>query len=156
MTKKILALSLALCSCFLGGGIAAAKQTDVNSPKITGTAPSVLAVTTKTVDITCVKTAVEKREDAIKATYDKLSASIDLALTTRKSDLSNAWTLTDKTQRNTAIKTAWANFTKAKKAATKEYRTEQAASWTQFSKDRKACGASTTGEDPANDVSISN
>ena len=144
MIKKII-ISLVILSFALAGALIVSAQT-------TGT--DIVATPTASIDIACMKTAVEAREDAVKAAFDKFSSSISLALQTRKSELSTAWTITDKTQRRNAIKTAWKNFTKSKKDATKIFRTEKLAAWKQFKTSRKACGSGPTGESSGQDISI--
>ena len=148
MIKKIIISSVVLSFVLVGAIIVSAQTTGTDTTMTTTTN------TEKQIDIACVKTAVETRENTIKATFDKFSSSISSALQTRKSDLLNAWSIADKAQRKTAIKTAWDNFKKSKKDAIKTHRTEQLAAWKQFKISRKDCGSGPTGENPGHDISI--
>jgi len=116
------------------------------------------SVTTKlsanTENITCVKAAVERRETAIQSALDNFYNSVKTALQTRKSDLSVAWTNSEKNARRTAIKTAWQNFKVSKNSAIQTFRKAKIAAWQQFKIDRKNCKASPTGEDQGADLSF--
>lgn len=108
----------------------------------------------KTEDLACVRTAVEKREVAMQTGFDKFTNSMKSALETRKSELSAAWTITDKNQRQVAIKAAWDKFKEVKQGASKVFRQERDAAWKQFAIDRKTCKALPTGESPGLDLSL--
>ena len=102
-----------------------------------------------TVDVTCMQNAVEKRDTAIMAGVDAYSAAVKTALMTRKDALKAAWALTDKTQRNAALKTAWTAFEGTWKKASAAMKTARNGAWTAFKTDSKACkqtGAEATGE----------
>ncbi len=142
MKKIIITSSAVLLAFTLISGIALAQNT---------TAPTA-TTGNQAATLSCVASAVAKRESAIQAGFTALSSSWNLALTTRASDLAAAWAMTDKTARNTAIKDAWKKFTASKKAARKAYNDARKASWSQFSTDRKACKASNTGENSGGDA----
>lgn len=139
MIKKIIILSV-VSLCVLVGALAVSAKT-TNSAS-------------KQMDLSCMKTAVEKRETAMQSAFDKFSSSIKSALQSRKSALSAAWSITDKKERNTAIKTAWANFKTSKKSTVETFRTERLAAWKQFVKNRKECKSGSTGENPGDDLSL--
>ncbi len=108
----------------------------------------------KTPDLSCIKSAVIKREDALQTAWQKLSNSITSALQTRETKLTAAWDIADKKQRKDAIQAAWSEFKRAKKSAVNTHRQERIASWEQFKKDRRACGSVPTWENPGADISL--
>lgn len=95
--------------------------------------------TKKTVDLTCMQIAVEKRDNAIITAWDKYTASVKSALETRKSALKSAWAITDKVQRVAAIRTAWSNYKSAIKTARKTWATEKRSAWQTWKTDAKTC-----------------
>lgn len=105
-----------------------------------------------TFDINCVKTAVDKREVAIQSAFDAFSVSVKSALQIRQTELSAAWGITDKKERNTAIKNAWKKFRTNKKDIVKIFNNARKATWSQFNTERKACKAPSTGESQGNDL----
>lgn len=78
----------------------------------------------KTVDAACMAAAVTTREDALIA-----------ATQTRKPALIAAWAMTEKKERNAALKSAWTAFRKAKLDA-----------WKAFKTAAKACGQNASEE----------
>lgn len=97
--------------------------------------------TRKTLDVACIQTAVGKREDAILAAFDKRSTAVHTALVQRKTDLAAAWAMTNRTDRNKAVRMAWKTYQTSWKSAQMTFRTERQAAWKTFNTDRKACGA---------------
>ena len=95
----------------------------------------------KTVDIACVKTAMDARETALMAGWATFNTSITSAYTMRKAALDAAWVMTDANARKTAIKAAWDAFKKSKQAAAKQWRTDQKAAWLAFRTATKTCKA---------------
>jgi hypothetical protein len=88
------------------------------------------------------KTAVEKRENALLSAYDVLTGKIKTARETRKTDLLAAWSIQDPKERHTAIKTAWEKYRQAVKTATTEWNQSRKTTWIQFAQDAKNCRAS--------------
>lgn len=105
-------------------------------------------------NIVCVQNAVDKRETAIQTAFDAFSSFINSALQTRKTELLAAWSITDRNERKTAINAVWNKFKKSKKTAVKTFNKTRLGAWTQFTADRKACGALPTGENPGADLSF--
>ncbi|MFH0792333.1 MAG: hypothetical protein V1905_03915 [bacterium] len=99
-------------------------------------------------DVNCVKPAVEKRETAIIASYDKMSACAKTALTQRKTSVFEAWGKTDNVERRTMRNTAWTAFTKAKRACQQIYKAEVKATWKLFHEETKSCKVVTRGAEP--------
>ncbi|MGC9049109.1 MAG: peptidoglycan-binding domain-containing protein [Patescibacteria group bacterium] len=100
------------------------------------------AVIDKNVDIACMKTAVEKRENALLSAYDVYSDKLKTARETRKTDLLAAWSIQDPKERYMAIQAAWDKFRKSIKTATVEWNQSRKTIWVQFARDAKNCRAS--------------
>ncbi|MEK7167297.1 MAG: hypothetical protein AAB732_02710 [Patescibacteria group bacterium] len=112
------------------------------------------SIAPKKIDLTCVKTAVEKRETAIIATVDVYATSIKSAFETRKTALLAAWGITDQKARNIAIKNAFAKNRVAKRTALRIYKKTRLTTWQNFTKARIACKAPATGEDMSTDMNF--
>lgn len=100
------------------------------------------AVIDKNVDIACIKTAVEKRENTLLSAYDVYSGKLRTARETRKTNLLAAWSIQDPKERHVAIKAAWDKFYQNTKAAMVEWNQSRKAIWIQFAQDAKNCKAS--------------
>lgn len=107
---------------------------------------------TPTVDLTCMQTAVEKRDNAVISAWDTLSASIKTALQTRRDALKAAWGISNLKERRTVIKQAWTDFAKTKKEAGKTFNQARKDAWKQFKTDAMACKATATYEVEGSDV----
>lgn len=92
------------------------------------------ASSTKTVNLTCMQTAVDTREAAIGTAFDTMHTSVKAALSARKTALHDAWGLTDKSARQSAIKTAWKKWKTDNKGAHIKLRTERKMAWETFKK----------------------
>jgi len=101
-----------------------------------------VAVIDKNVDIACMKTAVEKRENALLSAYDVYAGKLKTARETRKTDLLAAWSIQDPKERQTAVKSAWDKFRQSVKTATIEWNQSKKTIWIQFAQDAKSCKAS--------------
>jgi len=137
MLKKIIG-SVLVISALMVGLVAFAQNTPAGANQ-----PTTLA---------CVASAVAAREAAIQSAFGTFSTTMTSAFTKRASDLATAWTITDKTTRNTAIKIAHTTFRASKIEARKTYNTARQTAWQQFSAARKACKAPATGEDNSVDA----
>lgn len=144
MKNKVLAISL------LAPVLAFAMAFSVFAQSATPTATT--TPVRKQVDTACVKAAVVKRESAIQTAFSAYSSSINGALSTRASELSAAWDITDARQRRAAIVVAWAKYRTSRMSANKILRQARLAIWKQFTADRKACGSGPTGEDMGIDL----
>jgi len=106
----------------------------------------------KKMDLVCLQKAVEKRETAIIAAHDQLSAAIKNALETRKIELIKAWVIENRFERNKARIKTWNNFRKAKREAKKTYNTSIKNIWKEFHQETQNCQVNTQGVEPeAND-----
>ncbi len=84
------------------------------------------------VNLTCMQTAVDVREDAIIDAFTTFNDDVSEALTARKTALHTAWGLTERTARNTAIKSAWATWKTMHKSALKDLKEDRKAAWDTF------------------------
>jgi hypothetical protein len=109
---------------------------------------------TVTGDLNCLKTAVEKRETALQAAFEKFATTWKNALETRKQELLAAWGLSDKNQRRTAIQLAHSKFLKTKIEARSTYNKERLAAWAQFRKDKKSCKVVDASPEPSQSDSL--
>jgi hypothetical protein len=91
----------------------------------------------KTVNLTCMQTAVDTREDAISKAFGDFNDSMDEALSDRKDALHDAWGITNQSERSKAVKTAWKDWNTAKKTAYSELRSDRKAIWATFTKTAK-------------------
>lgn len=103
------------------------------------TASSTSATSTKskiknktTVNLTCMQTAVDTREEAIVKSFTNFTTDISEALTDRKDALHDAWGITDKSSRNTAVKKAWTDWKTAKKEAHTDLKAARKSAWETF------------------------
>lgn len=95
----------------------------------------------KLLDPVCMQNAVEKRDNAIIAGVDAFAAFVKGALEIRRDAQKTAWTITDKKQRQIALKNAWAKFKGTWAKGLKKLRADRSAAWKKFYIDRKACGS---------------
>jgi hypothetical protein len=88
--------------------------------------------TKKTVNLTCMQTAVGVREDALADAFEGFNEDVMAALTARKTALNTAWGMTDKVERAKAIKAGWTAWKTAKKAAHTDLKTDRKKAWDTF------------------------
>ncbi|GIW66565.1 MAG: hypothetical protein KatS3mg095_0463 [Candidatus Parcubacteria bacterium] len=153
--KKILLVVLSILVVSLFGFAQNSTSTSTSTPASTST-PTSTTTPSKgpKLDLACIKTAIEKREDALKTARENYFSKISQAYDERKTALSNAWSIENNKERNKAIQSAWLNFRKAVKNTWAEYKKAHAQIWKQFVSDRKNCGSGPTGENPGFDLSF--
>lgn len=100
------------------------------------------------VNLSCMTAAVDKRETVIESVANSYASTIQNALTSRKSALDTAWSITNSKDRRAAIRAAWRTFSSTIRKARYDYRTATKAAWQTFYADRKSCGRGATAEDP--------
>ena len=105
----------------------------------TSTATSTPPKPKKVVNLVCMQTAVEKRDNAIIAVFTARDAALITALTARRDALKAAWGISDAKARRTALRTAWDNYKKARRKAVDDFNKARKAAWRQFYKDIKLC-----------------
>jgi ribonuclease HI len=119
-------------------------RTTILSSLITATLLSILllsapfsafAATTKakkSVDNTCMQTAVDTREAAIMEAFAEYQDETIEALTDRKTALHDAWGMSDSVARKAAIKSAWSDWKSERKEDHTELKTKREAAWSAF------------------------
>lgn len=101
-------------------------------------------------EMACMKTAVDKRENAIQEALDVYYRDIRAVLVPRSSELSVAWTISDKDKRQASIKVSWAKSKGVWRNASKALSKAKVAIWKEFNYDRKYCG-SVRNDEPKNE-----
>lgn len=94
------------------------------------------------VDTGCISAAVDARDTAMMDAMDTMSTSLRSALSIRKSALMAAWSTTDAIERNTTMRSIWADFKKSTMDARSAMKTEKKSIWSTFKTSAKACNAS--------------
>ena len=113
-------------------------------------ASSTATTITPKIDVACVKSAINKRENAIIAAVDTLAGALKSAYTARRDALKAAWDLTDVKARNAAIRAAGKAFMMADRTARKTANQARRSAWATFVTDRKACGSGSGAEEVDN------
>ncbi len=128
MDKKIFLVTLLAASSLIASPVFA--QTGTSTP----THPLV-----KTVDLSCVQTAVDAREDALDTAFTTFTGAESAALSARKSALHDAWGIAAAKDRRAARNKAWSAFKTANRAAFSALRTARAQAWSAFGTASAAC-----------------
>jgi len=138
MIKKFIAISL--LSSFLVVGalpLAMAETTTTSTP----TSTPVKTHIAKPIDVACIQQAIDTRDSALSAAVDAYATAVKNALSARQSALKSAWALTNKKDRQAAIKNAWLDYRKAIKKARKDLQTARQNAWKDYYKSKKSCNA---------------
>lgn len=111
-------------------------------------------VEAKEVDLVCMQTAVEKRDNAVIGALDTFYANVKTALTARRDSVKAAWGVEDPDARKAAIRKAWKDFRGTWKSEKKALKKAKKVAWKQFKEDREVCGGEGegTGESEGSDV----
>jgi len=142
-------LSLLFLTLLLVGGMLPALTRADNNSTSTPKTKRVNNKITAQADLDCVKNALVARETAISAAYTKYYTAINAALAKRQADLTAAWGKPVIKERRAAIKLAWSDFYKAKKAANKEYNTTIRNAWKTFRTATKTCKVNSVADEPS-------
>lgn len=121
-------------------------------------AEAAIATTTKdkkTLNLTCMQTAIDTRETALISAFGDFKTSMDEALSDRKTALHDAWGISDRADRNKAIKTAWSDWRKDKKETYAELKSDRKTAWTTFAKTAKSTCKETLPKDESLDKDTS-
>lgn len=138
--KKIIAILCAFVFLFSAQvALADNDKEKENKDRVKVFATSTKRKVEKAVDIVCVQNAVEKRENAIIASFDKKSAAIKAALEQREINIKAAWAKENLKERIKARIEAWRIFKKAELAARAAYRQEIKKIWQDWKTDVRAC-----------------
>lgn len=101
----------------------------------------------KTVDFACLQNAAERRDNSIIAAFDAYHAGVKTALEARRDGLKAALAITDKAQRQGAVRNAWNTYKSIQKKTKDTLKNARNAAWQKFNTDRKACGPGAASED---------
>ena len=94
-------------------------------------------------DLSCMRNAVETRDDGVIAAWDDLHEAFVTALTTRKDSVKEAWKETDRKERQKAIKMAWKEYRADRKAAHTAFNRARKEVWKEYKADVKSCRGET-------------
>jgi hypothetical protein len=97
--------------------------------------------------VSCVISAVDKRDTAIIAAFDTYTSAARSALTVRKDALKVAWAIADTSQRKTAIRAAHKTYRSSVMTARNNFKNAKKTAWKQFKSDAKLCGTSVPSEE---------
>lgn len=117
----------------------------------TGTAATTTQATST--QVSCIQSALDKRENSLITAVDTFNGSIKAALTKRLAGLKDAWAQTDKSVRMSKRNEAYKAYRTDVQAANTALRTTKNASWKTFDTDMKACGVRGHGETPSQIIS---
>jgi hypothetical protein len=100
------------------------------------------------VNVTCVRSAVAKREKFTATSYAVSVEAVRSALLIRSSALDVAWNVQERKSRSATVRDTWKAFYTSSQAARKALRQSTLAGWKQFRIERKACGTLGAIEEP--------
>ncbi len=106
----------------------------------------------KKVDLTCMATAIDTREDAVMTAWKNFSSTTVAALGVRKAALHTAWGMTEMKARTAAVVKAWKEWRTASMKAHKALRGERKAAWDAFKKTAKDTCKMATPKEESQDV----
>lgn len=92
------------------------------------------------IDLVCMQTAVEKKENAEIAATDTFNTGIKTAMTVRRDALKSAWGIEDRKIREEATKKAWKDFRRTMKTLQKVMNKAMRTAVRQFEDDSYDCG----------------
>lgn len=93
------------------------------------------------VDLSCVQTAVEKRDNAVISAWEQYTPKVKTALEKRRDALKSAWAIEENAARQQALMDAWQAYRSEVQKARHEMRAGRQSAWKTFHTERKACGA---------------
>lgn len=133
--------ALMLASASLLSSVMAAPVFADTATTSTSTAPR------NTVNVACIQSAIDTRDNALVSALGSYSSSATSALNTRKDALKAAWALTAAKDRRAAIKSAWKTYRSSVSTIRSDFRKAKKSAWTSFYSARKACGPQHAVED---------
>lgn len=129
--------TVAALSLIAGMAVPALAQSP--SPAPSGTPKMMERRAATTVDLACMKTAAEKRDNAMLAAFDTFRVNVKKALETRRDAFKAAWDITDRNERKKAIRAAWAAFDASSKKARRELDAAKKSAWSAHRTEAKQC-----------------
>jgi hypothetical protein len=94
---------------------------------------------------TCLVTAIQKRDGAVKKAWDTFAGKVSDAFQARTAALTDAYYLATRKARTDAVKKAWTDFKNSRRDARKDFNKIRADAWTTFAKERATCKAPADG-----------
>ena len=137
LTKKKIATSITALA-LLAGVVAPAFAETTTPPPASGTASTTTSATSK---IACIGAAVSTREQSIGTAESAFTIALNSAYTARANALQQAYALTSTKEVRTAVKAAWAAFSKSAKSARSDWATSRSKAWSTFKTAAAACKA---------------
>ena len=119
------------------GGLSAKKQCTANDYSAGNCV--VKATPTPVWNAACMKTAVEKRENALITAVEKHSTTVLTALKNRKAGLLKAWDITDTAKRRAAIYVADKEYRNTLFKSRKELNEARKKAWKTFKEEKSKC-----------------
>lgn len=118
--------------------------------QISGTVTTQKDTSLATTTVSCVQTALEKRENALISGHDSYNTAVKTALTKRLENLKTAWALPERKDRAEKRQSAYKTFKSDMQTANLAMKTARNTAWRTYETDAKACGVKGgTGESPA-------
>jgi|GEM_PF-5413569 len=99
------------------------------------------------VNMTCIQTAIDKRDSAILDAFDLYHDEIVAVIKVRTVALTEAWSLSDRKARKEALKIAWYEYKTNHMKAVNTWRTTKRSAWNLFYSGRRLCGPAALTED---------
>ena len=93
--------------------------------------------------VTCITTALEKRETTIVSSVTTFQNNSSTALTTRKASLLAAWTKSTKSEIKTALSAAWKTYKSSMTTLKATVNTAKKTAWATYKTEVKACKGTT-------------
>ncbi len=134
ITRNVL-FALCVTLCTLSLYIITTPQAQAATDGVTNRVKTERGSSTKvraSVDMSCMATAVSKREADLLSAWTKLTDGIAEALTERSDALVAAWNSTNTKDAATASKTAWSTWKTEKAALHKTFKSDRKAAWDSF------------------------
>lgn len=103
--------------------------------------------------ISCMKTAVDTREDAIKAGWTTFAETVSDAYSDRATALEAAYGNDTRAEVKSAVRAAWSAFKSAVKEARADWKSTRKDAWKEFKADKKECRAAKDIDDSSNESS---
>ncbi|MDE1988447.1 MAG: hypothetical protein KGJ58_03885 [Patescibacteria group bacterium] len=156
MFKKTIAI-FGLLAMFSVSNISLAQTNNTTITSSSSSIPSLnssLSLGKKGIDLICVQTAVDTRENDLIAAKTTQGNTTVTAYEVRKSALHDAWGIADKIAKKKAIKAAWKTFNDSMKKINRDWRIARNSAWLKSEKASKACGGKiSASEDAGNERS---
>ncbi len=131
---------------FFGLGKAEVKRATEVKKRNPDASPKAAKASARSVDVACVKSALDKRDTAIETSVDAYHVAVSAALKIRKEAFKAAWDNLVVTDRNAAMRAATAAYQMSVKDARTAMKTSHRTIWDQYKTDMKACKAQPSDE----------